>query len=75
VALLNTTEKGHWGVEATLGLEVNGVKAGVTYYGFWNEVPGMSDGQVVAGLSVESALLRGFLNRPRPSYSPPRRRR
>jgi hypothetical protein len=75
LALLNTTDKGHWGVEATLGLEVNGVKAGVTYYGFWNEIPGMSDGQVVAGLSVESALLRGFLNRPRPSYSPPRRRR
>jgi hypothetical protein len=74
LALLNTTEKGHWGMEATLGLEVNGVKAGVTYYGFWNDIPGMSDGQVVAGLSVESALLRGFLNR-RPNYTPPRRRR
>jgi len=74
LALLNTTEKPHWGVEATLGLEVNGVKAGVTYYGFWNDIPGMSDGQVVAGVSVESALLRGFLNRPR-NYDPPRRRR
>ena len=76
-ALLSTTEKGHWGVEATFGLEFNGVKAALTYYAFSNDVPGMNDGQVVAGFSVQTALFRGFLNRPRqePEFLPPRRRR
>jgi hypothetical protein len=76
-SLLGTTEKGHWGVEATFGLEFNGVKAALTYYGFSNDVPGMNDGQVVAGFSVQTALFRGLLNRPRrePEYLPPRRRR
>ncbi len=74
-ALLGTVEKPQWGVEATFGVEFNGVKAALTYYGFWNVVRGMSDGQVLAGFSVQSALFRGFLDRRRPEYVPPRRRR
>jgi hypothetical protein len=74
LALLGTTERPQWGVEASLGLEVNGFKAGLTLYNFPGDIPGMTDGQVVAGFSVQTALLRGFLSRP-PRYDPPRRRR
>jgi hypothetical protein len=74
-ALLGTVDKPQWGVEATFGLEFNGVKAALTYYGFQNDVRGMSGGQVLAGFSVQSALFRGFLDRRRPEYVPPRRRR
>ena len=76
LSLLGTIDRPQWGAEGTLGLEFNGVKAALTYYSFQNDIPGMSDGQVVAGFSVQTALFRGLLDRPRrePDYRPRRRR-
>lgn len=60
-SLLGTTKRQRLGVEVGLGIQVNGVKAGLTFYGFHGEIPGLSDGQVVAGFSVQSAIFKGFM--------------
>ncbi|NOT08021.1 MAG: hypothetical protein HOP28_07435 [Gemmatimonadales bacterium] len=49
------------GLELGLQLAVNGAKAGLTYYYFGGSVSGLSRGQVVAGISVQSALFEGAL--------------
>ncbi|MDQ3136411.1 MAG: hypothetical protein M3Q93_02360 [Gemmatimonadota bacterium] len=51
------------GLEIGLALQVNGIKAGLTYYSFPGETPGLSDGQVIAGFSVQSAFLHGNVAR------------
>ncbi len=50
------------GLEVGLQLAVSGLKAALTYYRFGGDVPGFSNGQVVAGFSVQSPLIKGTLN-------------
>ncbi|MCI0433850.1 MAG: hypothetical protein L0271_09370 [Gemmatimonadetes bacterium] len=59
--LLNSSTRPRAGVEVGLGIQVNGLKAGMTFYGFAGEVPGLTDGQVVAGFSVQTTLFKGVL--------------
>lgn len=59
--LILTSTRPRAGVEVGLGIQVNGLKAGLTFYGFGGEVPGLSDGQVVAGFAVQTTLFKGVL--------------
>lgn len=61
--LLNGDQRTRVGVEVGLALQLNGLKAGLTLYAFPGEVPGLSDGQVIAGFSVQSPLLSGKISR------------
>jgi hypothetical protein len=63
VSLLADDRRTRVGVEVGLGLQLNGLKAALTLYAFPGETPGLSDGQVIAGFSVQSALLSGKIRR------------
>ena len=63
VALFGGDQRAFVGVEAGLGIQVGGVKAGLTYYYFDEDVAGFGNGQVVAGIGIETALIQGVLTR------------
>jgi hypothetical protein len=48
------------GLEVDLGVQFKGMKSGLTYYWFDGENTGFTDGQVIAGFSVQTALFGGF---------------
>lgn len=60
--LFNSDAKNRLGLEIGVALQVNDLKAGLTYYLFGGNVPGLSRGQVVAGFSVAAPLIKGALN-------------
>lgn len=60
IAFLRTDQRTKVGLEIGLGIQANGLKAGLTFYQFSGDIPGFSHGQVIAGFSVQSALFRGF---------------
>lgn len=60
--LFNSDAKNRLGLEIGVALQVNDLKAGLTYYLFGGSVPGLSRGQVVAGFSVAVPLIKGALN-------------
>ena len=60
-ALFGPGRRTRVGLEAGLGIQYQGMKAGLTYYWFDGENSGFSDGQVIAGFSVQTALMRGFV--------------
>jgi hypothetical protein len=63
--IIGERNKRTWvGVEAGIAIQLNGLKAGLTLYAFPGEIPGLSDGQVTAGFSVQSSLLSGRVRRP-----------
>lgn len=60
--LFASRSKDRLGLEIGVALQVNDLKAGLTYYRFGGSVPGLSRGQVVAGFSVAVPLIQGSLN-------------
>ncbi len=62
--LLGSDKSLRAGLELGLGIQVNGLKAGLTFYGFGGEVPGLSDGQVIAGFAVQTPIFQGVLAAP-----------
>lgn len=61
--LIGSDKRTKVGLEIGVALQVNGIKAGLTYYSFPGEIPGLSDGQVIAGFSVQSSFLSGKITR------------
>lgn len=57
-ALLRSDQEIFWGLETGIYLQVNRVKAGATYYFLRSEddIPGLSDGQVVVALSIQGEM-------------------
>lgn len=51
-----------WAPEIGVTIAFNDLKAGITWYRFGGRMRGFSRGQVVAGISVQSALASGLLN-------------
>jgi hypothetical protein len=62
IDLFDSAAKNRLGLEAGLALQLNDLKAGLTYYLFGGSVPGLSRGQVVAGFSVAVPLISGALD-------------
>lgn len=60
--VLNSAAKNRLGLEIGVALQVNDLRAGLTYYLFGGRVPGLSRGQVVAGFSVAVPLIKGPLS-------------
>ena len=54
---------GEPGYEIGLNLQYHQLRAGFTYYRLTGDVPGFSDGQVVAGVSIQANLNSGNLKR------------
>jgi hypothetical protein len=66
-ATLGTVHERFFGFETGIYLQVNRVKAGATYYYFPSEdVPGLSDGQVVVAISIQAEMFTAAAPR-RPS--------
>jgi hypothetical protein len=63
LALLSSTDRDFYGYEIGLSLQYDQLRAGFTYYRLTGDVPGLSDGQVVAGVSLQANLNSGELNR------------
>lgn len=56
-------DRGHMGgAEVGATVTYSGLKAGVTYYRFPGDMPGLSHGQIVAGFAVQTSLAGGLLN-------------
>jgi hypothetical protein len=52
------------GVEGMLGVQINGIKAGISVYRYFDtDLSGFSDGQVVAGIGIQTPIVSGILNR------------
>jgi hypothetical protein len=60
--LLTTGKKDFYGLELGLGLQFGNVRSGFSYYFLNGDVPGLSHGQVVAGVSIQASLLGGPVN-------------
>lgn len=56
-ATLGVDDERWWGPEIGFTIQVKDVVAGLTYYFFDTDVPGFSDGQVAAGVSLKAAIL------------------
>jgi hypothetical protein len=59
--MLGSSKKNRVGLEIALTLQVNSLTAGFTYYLFGGDVPGFSKGQVVAGFSISTPLIKGAI--------------
>ncbi|HEX2190093.1 MAG TPA: hypothetical protein VHG51_14395 [Longimicrobiaceae bacterium] len=68
-ALLHSDQEVFWGLETGIYLQVNRVKAGATYYFLRSEddIPGLSDGQVVVAISIQGEMFsaKAFRDRSR----------
>lgn len=54
------------GIEISLGIQISGVKAGVSYYHYGGDIAGFSNGQVVAGIGLQTPIVSGTLRRTAP---------
>ena len=66
-SLLGTTKKDFYGLELGLGLQYDNLRAGFSYYFLNGDVPGLSHGQVVAGVSIQANLVGGTVASTLPS--------
>jgi hypothetical protein len=62
-ALLSTDDRNFYGYEIGLNLQYDQLRAGFTYYRLSGGVAGFSNGQVVAGVSIQANLNSGELDR------------
>ncbi|MAQ92443.1 MAG: hypothetical protein CMM84_02765 [Rhodothermaceae bacterium] len=60
-SLLGDTDTVFIGPEAGLHVQINGVKAGITTYWFGDDIRGFGNGQVVAGIGIQTPLVSGAL--------------
>jgi hypothetical protein len=60
--LLTSGKKDFYGLELGLGLQFGNVRSGFSYYFLNGDVPGLSHGQVVAGVSIQASLIGGPVN-------------
>ena len=65
LALLGSSERAYSGLELGLSMVFNGLKAGMTYYYFGRgnkpHVDGLTGGQVVAGIGIQTTLASDWL--------------
>lgn len=59
--LYDTSKEKFIGIETGLILQINSIKAGLNYYFFDGNARGLTDGQVVAGFSIQSNVFVGAL--------------
>jgi hypothetical protein len=62
VRLIGTKKRDFYGLELGLGLQFGNVRSGFSYYFLNGDVPGLSNGQVVAGVSIQASLIGGPVN-------------
>lgn len=61
--LYGSTSETFAGLEIGLVIQVNNIKAGLTYYLYDGDSRGLTDGQVVAGFGIQSNIFSGLLSK------------
>lgn len=61
--LYGSTRETFAGLELGLVIQVNNIKAGLTYYFYDGDSRGLTDGQVVAGFGIQSNIFSGLLKK------------